>query len=133
LWDRLDIVTNTTDGSKTFRRATLDTGADLNLIAEKALKDLKFVRLGSWCNGPVTTLNPDMTITPIEEVEIAWRVRGKVPEYNTKFAVIEEAQARDFDILLGKIFIQENRFLVRDPTVWHLALELTPIPSYGVE
>jgi hypothetical protein len=119
MWGMLDITIDKPNGSgKAFRRATLDTGADLNVIAESALKGLDFPR-HPWTGAPIDALGS--SVTPRGEVMLPLRVRGRPVVYHSWFAIIEEARAASFDILLGKNFIEQNNFLVKDPEVWQLA------------
>lgn len=101
---------------KAFRRATLDTGAMLNVVAESALADLERFPRSPWSDGPLDALGS--VIIPKGRVRIMWRVRSRKISYITDFAIIEDDQAKGFDMLLGAEFIRKNRFLIKDPSVW---------------
>jgi hypothetical protein len=125
----LNVVIVKENSELAFRRAVLDTGSEVNLIADKALEGLPCVKRRPWNKAPLDALG--RSIHPIAEVLILWRVRGKTTLYSTWFAVMEEDNAKTYDMLLGNPFITENGFYRRNPAVWKVN-HGTTVSSRGV-
>ena len=106
-----DIVIERLDGEIELRKASLDTGAEINVIAESTLKNLDHLHRYPWKHGPIHCLGD--SFTPTEGVRFTWRPRGKQEFYEGEFAIIQEYRARSFDILLSKGFIDKHSLIYK--------------------
>jgi hypothetical protein len=106
-----------------LRMCKLDTGCpELNLIARSALQGLNPDKR-DYSGTPVIGLG-SKGITPKEEVELEWHVRGKPhQEYTDWFTVWEEEHEGNeislgVDVLIGRRTLAERHFLLRNRNVY---------------
>lgn len=106
-----------------LRRCKLDTGCpELNLIARSVLQGLNPDKR-DYNGAPVVGLG-GKGITPKEEVELEWHVRGKPhQEYTDWFTVWEEEHEGNevslgVDVLIGRKTLAERHFLSRNRNVY---------------
>lgn len=111
----VDVVIEKRDGRRAFIRATLDTGSELNIVAESALEGLDCVR-HPWSKPPLEGFGS--LFKPSGEVLITWRIKSKETLYRNWFAVVDDDHARSFDMLIGRELILENQFFLKGPYVW---------------
>jgi hypothetical protein len=129
----LDIVIDKPDGKKAFRKATLDTAAELNIVAESALKGLNHLAPYDWENGTIEGLGA--SFTPKRGVKIRWREKRKKKSYESDFAILDDSRSKSFDMILGNEFIEQHQIFTRNRAVLFVALagnkssNLTPIAS----
>jgi hypothetical protein len=103
----------------------LDTGADINVIAESTLKNLDHLRRYPWNRGPIHALGD--SFTPTEGVRFGWRLRGKGEFYEDDFAIIHESRASSFDILLSRGFIEKHGLIYKS----HKIISFVSLASGG--
>lgn len=89
----------------------MDTGADVNVIAESTLRGMDPIALLDWDRGDIEACGQHFR--PEKKVELRFRIRGKKRIYEAEFAVFNESRAEAFDMLLGNGFIREHGFLIQ--------------------
>jgi len=100
------------------RRFILDTGADLNLVAERVLHDLG-LPLSDSENEPPTLIGiGDAHVLPIGSVLLTFHIDGKTRDYTEMFWVISEDTPPLFDLLFGKRWIKHHKALRRNHAVY---------------
>jgi hypothetical protein len=111
-----DIALYRPNGEKLFRRLTVDTGAELNLISHYVCQDLGIEPEPKSINdhsnsesvGPAQALG---------RISVQWQFKGGEKTFNTSFWVLK---TEAFDVLIGRTFIEENRLLKRKRRLWPL-------------
>jgi hypothetical protein len=116
----LDIALYKPNGEKLFRRVTLDSGAELNLMSNYVWQDLgigmetnssiAIQHLNSGRAGPAQALGC---------IGIRWHFRGGEKTFNTLFWVLD---TEEFDVLIGRTFIEENHIYRRKWQMWPLRI-----------
>jgi hypothetical protein len=109
----------------------LDTGAEINVIAESTLKNLDHLRRYPWNHGPIHCLGD--SFTPTEGVRFRWRLRGKQEFYEEDFAIIQEYRARSFDILLGGGCIGKHSLIYKSHKISFVSLTVGRAFQHSVE
>ena len=101
------------------RYGRLDTGAEVNLVAERILEEL----------GYEYYHNTDMSICmlggkniqPVGDITLKWYIEGRPDRvFSTDFLVIAKDIPVSFDFLLGRYCITETRALLRNREVFCL-------------
>jgi hypothetical protein len=99
-------------------RFLLDTGADLNLVAERVLKDLGMPLPNLENEPPTLTGLGDVHVLPIGSVILTFHIDGKTHDYSEMFWIISENTPALFDLLFGNRWIKHHKALRRNPTVY---------------
>ncbi|KAI9861610.1 MAG: hypothetical protein M1813_005220 [Trichoglossum hirsutum] len=97
-------------GNRIRRRAVLDTGASVNVMARDVQEDLGY-QLEPF-DGYIRPFNSD-PIQPLGVVRgVAWNFRRQAKTFSEEFYVFDTDQ---FDTLIGKPFIKANRLYEQNP------------------
>lgn len=103
-------------GDESARRVCcLDTGADLDVISHEVVESLRLKK--ERYKG--TALKPlGGHFQPEWEVTFDWHVARFHRTYTTTFVVLDEKHSGDFDVIIGRTTIQQNRFYIVNGKVW---------------
>jgi len=111
-------------GEASWRMCKLDTGSPIhNLIASSALKGLHLKRR-DYTGDPIIGIGGKPSgITPKEEVELEWHVKGMTKTYTTWFTVWEEVNEGvkvplGVDVLMGRKTIAEIEVILRNRPIY---------------
>lgn len=105
---------HTASGSRSRRRAKMDTGAEENIITVQAISDLG-IKITKYSGNPLQPLGP--SFRPDGEITLSWNVLGRGKIYKTRFVVVPDSMAGNFDVLIGESWIVENEALKRNSDV----------------
>lgn len=98
-------------------RCLLDTGSDLNFVCLRILRTLSLQYIE--VQGPkVTTAGGDQFF-PIGNVPLTWHMdKREQVTYTANFWVVPDVPTALFDIVLGNEWINKNKALQRNPSVF---------------
>ena len=103
----------------TARRGLLDTGADINLVAEEALDGTGYENQIQPDKFHIQSFGKmELPVTLAGIVRISWHVNGKPQAvYTEYFWVVPRDIECEFDFLLGRKWIEETNALQRNDKV----------------
>jgi hypothetical protein len=111
----IDLQIENGGGNKIRRRAVLDTGASVNIMARDVQEALRYPL--EPFDGYIRPFNSD-PIRPLGVVRgVEWNFRRHAKTYSEEFYVFETDQ---FDTLIGKPFIKAHRLYEQNPEVLFL-------------
>ncbi|KAI4219097.1 MAG: hypothetical protein L6R36_008565 [Xanthoria steineri] len=115
-WKRwFHMVIYLTNETNAQRVACLDTGSDVDVISIHVVNSLGLKR-EPYLGPPLTTIGS--TYPPQWQVTFDWRVARFHRTYTTTFLVLDEKHSGDFDILLGRVTVEDKQFYHMNDKVW---------------
>ncbi|KAL8888521.1 MAG: hypothetical protein Q9192_006164 [Flavoplaca navasiana] len=106
-----------------LRMASLDTGADLDVVSHQVVKDLG-LQTEKYEGVAFTSLGG---CQPESQITLSWHVQSFPKTYTTTFALIDKEYSKDFDVLLGRFTIEKIGFYRKVPELQALWLPPPPI------
>ncbi|KAI4092720.1 MAG: hypothetical protein LQ339_007855 [Xanthoria mediterranea] len=117
-------------GEDAFRLTYVDTGSSVNIISIDVVESLGLAK--EPYQGP--RLKPSGgSYLPQWQVTFNWNVVKRSKTYTTTFAVLDKEHSADFDILLGRETIEENKFYMVNEDVWFHPTNERVLPSIEVD
>lgn len=97
------------------RVSCLDTGADLDVISHRVVESLRLHK-ERYQGAPIYPLGG--FYKPEWQVTFDWHVAGFRETYTSTLAVLDDKHSGDFDVLLGRMTIQNIGFYTPNGKVW---------------
>lgn len=92
----------------------MDTGAVENFITHQALADVR-IEVSEYTGGPFQPIGP--VFRPDGEITLTWNVVDRDEKHETRFCVVPDSMAQNFDVLIGEKWIVKNEALHRNRDV----------------
>lgn len=131
-WKRwFHMVIHLANDDNAQRVTCVDTGADVDVISIHVVNSLGLDK--ERYQGP--SLKPIGGIyVPQWQVTFDWHVAKFKRTYTSTFAVLDEAHSGDFDILLGRVSVENIGFYYMNGNVWFNSTNEEEVPpSLGVD
>jgi hypothetical protein len=105
------------NGTQRFKRATLDSGAEVSMVASDVVEDIGIeIREPSPTESAIRLVFPEEgSIEPLGQVEIEWCFQDGRDVYKSTFWVLD---TEDFDILIGGPLISKHKLFKRKVHLW---------------
>jgi len=104
------------------RYGRLDTGSEVNLVAERILEELGYEYYHNT-DMNICTLG-GKNIQPVGDITLKWHIEGRPDRmFSTDFLVIAKDIPVSFDFLLGRYCIGETKALLRNREVLFCSLD----------
>ncbi|KAH0566302.1 hypothetical protein GP486_000302 [Trichoglossum hirsutum] len=112
-----NVIAIDVDGTERLKRATLDIGAEVSMVASDVVQDLGIkIRNRSESEAAIQLMFPkEGLIEPLGQAEVEWFFQNERRTYKSAFWVLDTER---FDILIGRPLIEEHGLLKRRICAW---------------
>ncbi|KAL8768485.1 MAG: hypothetical protein Q9209_005276 [Squamulea sp. 1 TL-2023] len=115
-WKRwFHMVIHLPDGENAMRVTCLDTGADIDVISIHVVNSLGLIK-EEYQGPPLKPIGG--TYLPQWQVKFDWHIADFYRTYTSTFAVLDEDHSGDFDVLLGRVSVEDIEFYQMNDKVW---------------
>ncbi|KAI9857275.1 MAG: hypothetical protein M1813_008313 [Trichoglossum hirsutum] len=112
-----NVIATDVNGTERLKRATLDSGAEVSMVASDVVQDLGIkIRKSSAGEVAIRLMFPnEEPIEPLGQSEVEWFFQEERKTYRSVFWVLDTER---FDILIGGPLIKKHRLFKRKVRIW---------------
>lgn len=112
-----NVIATDVNGTERLKRATLDSGAEVSMVASDVVRGLGIkIRKSSAGEVAIRLMFPnEEPIEPLGQSEVEWFFQEERKTYRSVFWVLDTER---FDILIGGPLIKKHRLFKRKVRIW---------------